>query len=227
MNFATRSGSSQTRVAPSHPSETPGHQLISSISSTRARRSLFPLPSTTTVNHVSQEPRTGRARNFYGKSRSINHRKETQTWRPGEILPTCRNQPRSQGLAKSTSTFALDPNESPADDSGEDDNSHDYFDMEPEFTFEHPNTHEQQQLGFWQDVKSLFSDEFLKVNTTLTELGNRIGKIETAVTDLESQVKELASDGSLSSSSATSSSNEGSRKRRRLSPLALQVRQIN
>ena len=93
--------------------------------------------------------------------------------------------------------------------------------MEPEFTFEHLNTHEQQQLGFWQDVKSLFSDEFLKVNTTLTELGNRIGKIETAVTDLESQVKELASDGSLSSSSATSSSNEGSRKQRRLSLLAL------
>ena len=72
-----------------------------------------------------------------------------------------------------------------------------------------------QQLGFWQDVKSLFSDEFLKVITTLTELGNPIGKIETTLTDLDSQVKELTSDGSLSSSSAACSSNEG------LSPLAL------
>ena len=97
--------------------------------------------------------------------------------------------------------------------------------MEPGFTFEHPDTQEQQQQGSWQDVKSLFFNEFLKVNITLTELGNRIGKIETAVTDLNSQVKELTSDGSLSL--LVQASNKGSCKQRRLSSIALQVCQFN
>ena len=79
--------------------------------------------------------------------------------------------------------------------------------------------------GIWTDLKTLISTEIGKVNENITSLNQRIGKIENTVQTLETKVDEINSDGSISSSSGAGSSSNADcpRKRRRLTPLSLQV----
>lgn len=217
MNF-TRSASARLRVASSLSSETPGLQL-NVPSRARARRSLFQHPQRTDppMSHIGHG--SGQTRTFYGtSSRSSTYsRNRSGTWQPGEVLPTCMST--SQDITTLANDLASYDETDVHDDTGDNDGHDGLVDSE------HEHEHMQlQQPALWQDIKSLFSNEFFKVNENLSKLSDRIGKIESTVTDLENKVQDLTSDGSLSSSSsAASSSNGPSRKRKRLSPLALQV----
>lgn len=67
---------------------------------------------------------------------------------------------------------------------------------------------DQYQSPMWEDIKSLFAAEFTKFHDHLSQLSDRVCEVEQTVKNLGQQVTDLASEGSLSSSSASSSSIE-------------------
>lgn len=180
----------------------------------RARRSLFPQN-----DMMSAGPRgTG---NFYGAQR-IDPTVENRTgpWQPGEALSTRRTSDRSRhSLSQVFAEGLLDDDEMSDMDAQHingDDRRHD-FELQVE------NVHDQQSLR-WSDIKALLSSEFSKFHDHLEQLSDRMCDVEDTMVDLEKKVTDIENESSLSSGSgSTSTTPAGSQKRKRRSPLSLQV----
>ena len=102
----------------------------------------------------------------------------------------------------------------------------DYLDTSNEFEEEQHTTTSAERGAeghkLWQDIQTLLSTEFGKVNDYLSKMDRRIEEMEIAVKILETKVEDIQNTGSCVSSSSNSGSDK-SNKRMRLSSLSLQV----
>ena len=202
-----------------------------SFSGNRSHRSLYGAVRSDPFRHTRREPTSaqGRARRSLfpqndmmsagprGTAQRINPTVENRTgpWQPGEALSTQRTSDRSRhSLSQVFAEGLLDDDE--MTDMNGDDRRHD-FELQAE------NVHDQQSLR-WSDIKALLSSEFSKFHDHLENLSDRMCDVEYTMVELEKKVTDIENESSLSSGSgSTSTTPAGSQKRKRRSPLSLQV----
>lgn len=175
------------------------------------RRSLFPQHDVTSAG-----PRGGTITNFYGAPRRDSTVTESRTgpWQPGETLdlPVHTSAQPRQTLSRAFNDFV---------DDDDDDLAANQHRQLP--TREHALRHEEQPL-LWSDVKALISAEFARFHESLEQINDRICDVEDTIVNLEKKVTDIESEGQSSSSgSASATPSGGTQKRKRRSPLSLQV----
>ena len=175
------------------------------------RRSLFPQHDVTSAG-----PRGGAIGSFYGPARRESMVTESRTgpWQPGETLPVLTSAQPRQSLSRVFNGLM---------DEEDDDDLADSQHRQLPTPREHALRHEQQPL-LWSDVKSLMSAEFARFHESLEQINDRICDVEDTIVNLEKKVTDIESEGQSSSSgSASATPSGGTQKRKRRSPLSLQV----
>lgn len=206
LSFSGTSNRSRYSVRPSRVPES-RREAVPSQGSTR--RSLFPQHNVTSAG-----PRGGAIGNFYGAPRRDSTVTDSRTgpWQPGETLPVHTSAQPRQTLSRAFNDFMDD------DDDIMSDSQHRQL---PAHERTLPN--EEQPL-LWRDVKALISAEFARFHESLEQISDRICDVEDTVVNLEKKVTDIESEGQSSSSgSASTTPSGGTQKRKRRSPLSLQV----
>ena len=129
----------------------------------RARRTLFQQrPIQPLENSIQSTSRQEKVRNFYSKTSSQGSAFKTSNRQPGEVLST------------SVTQTSIPLNEFSDNDSIDDDPG----------LYDEQHQEQYEQQFSWEDLKSLFSFEFLKFHEGLNQLSERICAVENAVQNI-------------------------------------------